>query len=110
MTKVEKVSKSKNGVVIETSNTEGKKIKFESDVVLISVGRKPNTKNLNLEKIGIELDKKKRIKVSKNYQTNIKNIYAIGDVIEGPMLAHKAEEEVFKNLNNSLSLSRKVFT
>tara|TARA_Y100000588_G_scaffold294873_1_gene314891 strand:+ start:417 stop:1817 length:1401 start_codon:yes stop_codon:yes gene_type:complete len=92
-TKVEKVSKSKNGVVIETSNTEGKKIKFESDVVLISVGRKPNTKNLNLEKIGIELDKKKRIKVSKNYQTNIKNIYAIGDVIEGPMLAHKAEEE-----------------
>jgi len=60
---------------------------------LISVGRKPNTKNLNLEKIGIELDKKKRIKVSKNYQTNIKNIYAIGDVIEGPMLAHKAEEE-----------------
>ena len=92
-TKVEKVSKSKNGVVIETSNTEGKKIKFESDVVLISVGRKPYTKNLNLEKVGIELDEKKRIKVSNNYQTNIKNIYAIGDVIEGPMLAHKAEEE-----------------
>ena len=92
-TKVEKISKSKNGVIIETSDKEGKKIKFESDVVLISVGRKPYTKNLNLEKVGIELDEKKRIKVSKNYQTNIKNIYAIGDVIEGPMLAHKAEEE-----------------
>ena len=92
-TKVEKISKSKNGVIIETSDKEGKKIKFESDVVLISVGRKPYTKNLNLEKVGIKLDEKKRIKVGKNYQTNIKNIYAIGDVIEGPMLAHKAEEE-----------------
>ena len=52
-TKVEKISKSKNGVIIETSDKEGKKIKFESDVVLISVGRKPYTKNLNLEKVGI---------------------------------------------------------
>ena len=51
-TKVEKISKSKNGVIIETSGKEGKKIKFESDVVLISVGRKPYTKNLNLEKMG----------------------------------------------------------
>ena len=92
-TKVEKISKSKNGVIVETSDKKGKKINFESDVVLISVGRKPYTKNLNLEKVGIELDEKKRIKVTKNYQTNIKNIYAIGDVIEGPMLAHKAEEE-----------------
>ena len=92
-TKVEKISKSKNGVVIETTNKDGKKIIFESDVVLISVGRKPFTKNLNLEKLGVKLDEKKRVKVNKNYQTNIKNIYAIGDVIEGPMLAHKAEEE-----------------
>jgi dihydrolipoamide dehydrogenase len=57
-TKVEKISKSKNGVIIETSGKEGKKIKFESDVVLISVGRKPYTKNLNLEKMGIKLDEK----------------------------------------------------
>ena len=92
-TKVEKISKSKNGVIVETLDKKGKKINFESDVVLISVGRRPYTKNLNLEKVGIELDEKKRIKVTKNYQTNIKNIYAIGDVIEGPMLAHKAEEE-----------------
>ena len=60
---------------------------------MISVGRKPNTKNLNLEKINITLDEKKRIKTNSNFETNIKNIYAIGDVISGPMLAHKAEEE-----------------
>jgi len=92
-TKVEKITKSKNGVIIETFSKEGKKNKFEADVVLISVGRRPYTKNLNLEKIGVELDKRGSIKVNKNFQTNIKNIYAIGDVIEGPMLAHKAEEE-----------------
>ena len=92
-TKVEKITKSKNGVIIETFSKEGKKNKFEADVVLISVGRRPYTKNLNLEKIGVELDKRGSVKVNKNFQTNIKNIYAIGDVIEGPMLAHKAEEE-----------------
>ena len=92
-TKVEKITKNKNSVIIETSNKEGDKKDFESDVVLISVGRKPNTKNLNLEKIGVELDKKDKIKVNKNFETTSKNIYAIGDVIEGPMLAHKAEEE-----------------
>jgi len=92
-TKVEKIIKSKNGVIIETFSKEGKKNKFEADVVLISVGRRPYTKNLNLEKMGVELDKRGSVKVNKNFQTNIKNIYAIGDVIEGPMLAHKAEEE-----------------
>ena len=91
--KVENIRKKTKGVVVTTSNKEGKKLDFECDVVLIAVGRKPNTKNLNLEKIGINLDSKKRIKVDKKYQTNIKNIFAIGDVIEGPMLAHKAEEE-----------------
>ena len=91
--KVENIRKKTKGVVVTTSNKEGKKLDFDCDVVLIAVGRKPNTKNLNLEKIGISLDNKKRIKVDKKYQTNIKNIFAIGDVIEGPMLAHKAEEE-----------------
>jgi len=92
-TKVESIKKNKNGVIILTTDKDGKKVNFESDVVLISVGRKPNTKNLNLESIGIDLDDKKRITTNKNFQTNIDNIYAIGDVIEGPMLAHKAEEE-----------------
>ena len=92
-TKVEKITKKNNGVIIEISNKNGDKNKLEADVVLISVGRKPFTNNLNLENIGVELDKKGRVKVNKNFETNIKNIYAIGDVIEGPMLAHKAEEE-----------------
>ena len=92
-TKVESISKNNIGVTINTTDDKGNKKKFECDVALISVGRKPNTNNLNLDKVGVEKDKKGRIKVSKNFQTNIKNIYAIGDVIEGPMLAHKAEEE-----------------
>ena len=92
-TKVEDINKKSNAVIVKTSNKKGKKMNFETDVVLIAVGRKPNTKKLNLEKIGINLNNKKRIKVDKKYQTNIKNIFAIGDVIEGPMLAHKAEEE-----------------
>ena len=92
-TKVETISKNNTGVTINTTDDHGNKKKFECDVALISVGRKPNTNNLNLDKAGVEKDKKGRIKVNKNFQTNIKNIYAIGDVIEGPMLAHKAEEE-----------------
>ena len=92
-TKVETISKNKNGVTVNTTDEQGNKKQFDCDVVLISVGRKPNTNNLNLEKVGVEKDNKGRIKVNNRFQTNIKNIYAIGDVIEGPMLAHKAEEE-----------------
>ena len=92
-TKVEKVSKSENGVTIETSDVQNNKNLFHGDVVLISVGRKPYTESLNLEKVGIRCDDKGRIKVNNNFQTNLKNVYAIGDVINGPMLAHKAEEE-----------------
>ena len=91
-TKVERITKNDKGVVIETTNKDSKN-KIEADVVLISVGRKPYTDKLNLEKIGVNLDKKGKIKVNKNFETNVKNIYAIGDVIDGPMLAHKAEEE-----------------
>ena len=91
-TKVEKITKNDQGVIIETSNKESKN-KIEADVVLISVGRKPYTDKLNLEKIGINRDQKGKIIINKNFETNVKNIYAIGDVIDGPMLAHKAEEE-----------------
>tara|TARA_Y100000996_G_C22518797_1_gene641568 strand:+ start:20 stop:1420 length:1401 start_codon:yes stop_codon:yes gene_type:complete len=92
-TKLESIKKDNNGAKVIAKNKDGKKIDFDCDVVLISVGRKPNTKNLNLERININIDNKKRIKTNKNFETNIKNIYAIGDVISGPMLAHKAEEE-----------------
>ena len=90
---MKKYLKKKNGVIVNTVDKQNKKIIYEGDVVLISVGRRAYTKNLNLEKLGIVCDEKGRIKVNKNFQTNIKNIYAVGDVINGPMLAHKAEEE-----------------
>jgi len=91
--KVEKIQKTKSGAVVYTKDQNGKQNQFECDIVLISVGRKPNTNGLNLEKIGVKLDDKKRVKTNKNFQTNLENIYAIGDVIVGPMLAHKAEDE-----------------
>ncbi len=92
-TKVEGITKNTKGASVSTSDKDGNKVNFDCDVVLIAVGRKPNTNNLNLEKIGVELDEKKRIKTDKNFKTNISNVYAIGDVIRGPMLAHKAEDE-----------------
>ena len=92
-TKVESISKVSDIIKIKSLNKKGEKKDFECDVVLIAIGRKPKIENLNLETIGIELDDKKRIKVDNKYRTNIKNIYAIGDVIDGPMLAHKAEDE-----------------
>jgi dihydrolipoamide dehydrogenase len=71
----------------------GKEESIETDVCLISTGRVPYTKNLGLEKLLIKQDKIGRVEINNNFQTNVPNIYAIGDVIEGPMLAHKAEEE-----------------
>ena len=66
---------------------------IKTDKVLVSVGRKPYTEGLNLSKIGVKKDSKGTIEVNSKFQTSVKNIYAIGDVIKGPMLAHKAEEE-----------------
>ena len=91
--KVEKIKKNKSGVTVSTIDKEGNKNDLECDVVLISVGRKANTEGLNLETVGVELDDRKRIKTDKSFKTNLENIYAIGDVISGPMLAHKAEDE-----------------
>ena len=81
--KVEKIEKKKIGATVLTKDKNGNKKDFECDVVLISVGRKPNTNGLNLEKIGIELDDKKRIKTNKSFKTNLDNVYAMGDVITG---------------------------
>ena len=91
--KVEKIKKNNMGAIVSTMDKDGNKRDFDCDVVLISVGRKPNTNGLNIEAAGIELDDKQRIKTDKNFKTNQNNIYAIGDVIIGPMLAHKAEDE-----------------
>jgi dihydrolipoamide dehydrogenase len=91
-TKVISVKKNKNGATV-TVEKNGVKSDIDCDIVLMSVGRKPNTAGLNLDKIGVKLDSKGRIETDHKYKTNLDNIYAIGDVIDGPMLAHKAEEE-----------------
>ena len=92
--KVTGVSAVKNKAVVDyTSNETSIRERIEADKVLVAVGRKPNTEELNLKKISIKSDNQGRIQVNNKFQTSIKNIYAIGDVIKGPMLAHKAEEE-----------------
>eukprot|EP00331_Platyophrya_macrostoma_P002010 CAMPEP_0176425142 /NCGR_PEP_ID=MMETSP0127-20121128/11230_1 /TAXON_ID=938130 /ORGANISM="Platyophrya macrostoma, Strain WH" /LENGTH=487 /DNA_ID=CAMNT_0017806281 /DNA_START=37 /DNA_END=1500 /DNA_ORIENTATION=- len=86
--------KSGNGAELEIQPVKGGDVqKLNADVVLISTGRRPFTENLGAKELGLKLDKAGRIEVNKHFQTEIKNIYAIGDVIAGPMLAHKAEEE-----------------
>jgi dihydrolipoamide dehydrogenase len=91
-TKVIGVTKNKKGATVSVEKN-GTKSDIDCDVVLMSVGRKPNTIGLNLDKIGVKLDSKGRVETNHQYKTNLDNIYAIGDVIAGPMLAHKAEEE-----------------
>jgi len=92
--KVNDVKNMLNKVVVTFTNNTSKAIeRIECDKVLISVGRKPYTEGLNLTKIGVKTDEKGRIQVNNKLQTTVNNIYAIGDVIKGPMLAHKAEEE-----------------
>ncbi|HEV2047024.1 MAG TPA: dihydrolipoyl dehydrogenase [Chthoniobacterales bacterium] len=82
-----------NGRVTATATKGKEELKFDADKVLVSVGRRPFSEGLGAEKIGVDFDEKKRIKIDKNFRTNVDGIYAIGDVIAGPMLAHKAEDE-----------------
>jgi dihydrolipoamide dehydrogenase len=92
--KVESLNSNGNLVTIKYINIKDSKEEIiEVDKVLVSVGRKPYTEGLNLTKVGVKKDKKGRIEVNEKLQTSVNNIYAIGDVIKGPMLAHKAEEE-----------------
>jgi dihydrolipoamide dehydrogenase len=72
---------------------EGQKLEFPADKVLVAVGRRPFTDGLGLEKVGVQLDEKKRVKVDDHLRTTTPGIWAIGDVVAGPMLAHKAEED-----------------
>jgi len=80
-------------VTVEPAKGEAAAETIEADVVLVAIGRRPFTEGLGLEAAGVELDERKRVKVDGHYQTNVPGIYAIGDVIAGPMLAHKAEDE-----------------
>lgn len=78
---------------VSFKDSQGKTHKVSGNKILVSVGRKPLTKNLGLEKVGIHLNPLGQVKVDSHFRANGKNIYAIGDLIRGPMLAHKAEEE-----------------
>ena len=91
--KVTSTKVSKSGVEVSMETSEKKQIIEKYDVVLMSVGRKPNTDGLNLEEIGLKLNERKAIEINSQFKTNIDSIYANGDVVPGPMLAHKAEEE-----------------
>ena len=85
--------KQDKGKAVLTAERDGKKLEFPADKILVAVGRKPFTEGLGLDKAGVELDDKRRIKTDDHFRTTAEGVYAIGDVIAGPMLAHKAEEE-----------------
>jgi dihydrolipoamide dehydrogenase len=93
-TKVTKSEVTPDGVKLTTEPAAGgAESIIEADVVLVSTGRRPVTKNIGLEELGIQTDKMGRIVVDEHFQTAVPSIFAIGDAIDGPMLAHKAEEE-----------------
>ncbi|QLE02487.1 dihydrolipoyl dehydrogenase [Galbibacter sp. BG1] len=91
--KVKEVSRKGDQVTIKADDKKGKEVSFEGDYCLVSVGRRPYTDGLNADKAGVKLNDKGQVEVNDHLQTNVSNIYAIGDVVKGAMLAHKAEEE-----------------
>ena len=91
--KVISVKSENNSVSVTAEDSNGTNVSFEGDYCLVSVGRKPYTDGLNLDSLGINTNQKGQIEVNDKLQTSVENIYAIGDVIKGPMLAHNAEEE-----------------
>jgi dihydrolipoamide dehydrogenase len=92
-TKVDRVIRKGKTVNVSGFDSKGNSFSLEADYCLVAVGRKAYTKGLNLDKAGLELDDQGRIKVDHNLQTSKPNIFAIGDVVRGAMLAHKAEDE-----------------
>ncbi len=91
--KVNSVERNGNAVQVQAENSKGETITFDGDYALVSVGRRPFTDGLAAEKAGVKITDRGMIEVNDHLQTNIPNIYAIGDVVRGAMLAHKAEEE-----------------
>jgi dihydrolipoamide dehydrogenase len=91
--KVTSVENKGEKVVVKADNPKGESVEFEAEYCLISIGRRPYTEGLALENAGLQVDEKGRIPVNDHLETSVKGIYAIGDVVRGAMLAHKAEEE-----------------
>jgi dihydrolipoamide dehydrogenase len=91
--KVTSVTRDADAILVKAENKKGEVVSFEGDYCLVSVGRSAYTAGLNTEAAGVELNERGQVQVNAHLQTTAKNIYAIGDVIKGAMLAHKAEEE-----------------
>ncbi len=91
--KVKAVEAKGKKVTVKADDKKGKEVSFEGDYCLVSVGRRPYTDGLNADKAGVKLTERGKVEVNEHLQTSTENIYAIGDVIKGAMLAHKAEEE-----------------
>lgn len=91
--KVKSVERDGDKVIVKADNKKGEEVEFKGDYCLVSVGRRPYTDGLNAEAAGVKLNDKGQVEVNEHLQTTAKNIYAIGDVVKGAMLAHKAEEE-----------------
>ena len=91
--KIEKVTTKKSGVTVEYKAGDGTAQKLECDKLIVSIGRVPNTDGLGADAVGLKVDARGFIEVDDHCRTNLPNVYAIGDVVRGPMLAHKAEDE-----------------
>lgn len=87
------VERNGDEVTVKATDKKGQEVEFKADYVLVAVGRHAYTDGLNLDAVGIKTDERGKVEVNEHLQTNVSNIYAIGDVIKGVMLAHKAEEE-----------------
>jgi len=91
--KVKSVERQGDEVIVKADNKKGEEVEFKGDYCLVSVGRRPYTDGLNAEAAGVKINDRGQVEVNDHLQTSASNIYAIGDVIKGAMLAHKAEEE-----------------
>ncbi|MGK0411926.1 MAG: dihydrolipoamide dehydrogenase [Polaribacter sp.] len=91
--KVNSVERNGDSIVVKATDKKDREIEFSGDYCLVSVGRKAYTEGLGLDKVGVEVNERGQVAINDHLQTNVKNIYAIGDVVQGAMLAHKAEEE-----------------
>ncbi len=90
---VSSVDRNRDQVIVKATNKKGEEVEFDGDYCLVSVGRKAYTDGLGLENIGVKVNERGQVEINEHLQTNVSNIYAIGDVVKGAMLAHKAEEE-----------------
>lgn len=90
---VSSVERKGDEIIVKATNKKGAEVEFKGDYCLVSVGRRPYTEGLGLENVGVKVNERGQIEINDHLQTNVPNIYAIGDVVKGAMLAHKAEEE-----------------